>query len=973
MDTENRIAISPRPPVDDTLAARIGRELFGAEGPVRELGSSQDRNFRIDTAAGPRVLKVANRSWGRDTLEAQHAAMRHLARKDPGLKAPVPFADAAGVEIREYPVGDDRLLVRLLSYVEGRPLTGVGYLAPEVITDLGEVSGRTCAALADFDHPGLERVVQWDLRHAEEVIARLHPDIRSADRRDKVLAAAAAAERALAPLKPLLPMQAIHGDITDDNVVGPRDQAGRIRPDGIIDLGDLTRTWRIGELAITCSSVLHHRPEAPLAILHAVRAFDRHVPLTDAEIAAFWPLMVLRGGALVVSGEHQAKLDPDNPSVLEPIENEWRLFEVAASVPFAVADAALRAALGREPTPEQQAMRAVLAGCTPLFPGITHFDAVDLSSTSEALHAGQWLQPQSDARILAKAAVRSGAAATRYGEFRFTRTPALSAEAPQTCALGIDFRVPAESDAVAPLDCRVVAADAAGLTLDSAAGRIRVDGLQHDLAVGTPLARGQHLGRSDGRGLRVQVCLSDTLAAPRFSDGVHAPAWQRLCPDPSPLLGCALAAPDADADGLLARRKGTFADVQVHYYHQPMRMERGWKQYLVDSDARSYLDMVNNVAAIGHGHPRLAEAVHRQLLTLNTNSRFHYAAIAELSERLVELAPPGLDTVLLVNSGSEAVDLALRMAQTVTGRMDVMAVREAYHGWTLLSDAVTTSVADNPNALATRPDWVHLASAPNAYRGRFRGAEAASGYASEFRALVDDLAARGRPPAAFIAEPVFGNAGGVLLPDGYLAAAYAAVRAHGGLCIADEVQVGYGRLGHRWWAHEGQGVVPDMITIAKAMGNGYPLGAVITTRAIAEAFKKQGSLFSSAGGSPASCVAGLAVLDAIRDEGLQANAARVGDFLLARFAELKARFPLIGAVHGMGLYQGVELVRDRDSLEPASAECFAICERLRELGVVVQPTGERNNVLKIKPPMCLTQDDAEFFVAQLERVLEEGW
>jgi 4-aminobutyrate aminotransferase-like enzyme len=329
--------------------------------------------------------------------------------------------------------------------------------------------------------------------------------------------------------------------------------------------------------------------------------------------------------------------------------------------------------------------------------------------------------------------------------------------------------------------------------------------------------------------------------------------------------------------------------------------------------------------------------------------------------------------VLLVNSGSEAVDLALRMAQTVTGRMDVMAVREAYHGWTLLSDAVTTSVADNPNALATRPDWVHLASAPNAYRGRFRGAEAASGYASEFRALVDDLAARGRPPAAFIAEPVFGNAGGVLLPDGYLAAAYAAVRAHGGLCIADEVQVGYGRLGHRWWAHEGQGVVPDMITIAKAMGNGYPLGAVITTRAIADAFKKQGSLFSSAGGSPASCVAGLAVLDAIRDEGLQANAARVGDFLLACFAELKARFPLIGAVHGMGLYQGVELVRDRDSLEPASAECFAICERLRELGVVVQPTGERNNVLKIKPPMCLTQDDAEFFVAQLERVLEEGW
>ena len=973
MDTEHRIAISPRPAVDAALAARIASDLFGVEGPVRELGSSQDRNFRIDTPAGPRVLKIANRGWGRETLEAQHAAMRHLARTDPALKAPVPFADAAGVEIRDYPVGDDRLPVRLLSYVEGRPLTGIGYLAPDVIADLGEVSGRTCAALADFDHPGLERAVQWDLRRADEVIARLHPDVRSADRRERVVAAAAAAERALAPLKARLPMQAIHGDITDDNVVGGRDAAGRIRPDGIIDLGDLTRTWRIGELAITCSSVLHHRPDVPLSVLHAVRAFDRHVPLTDIEIAAFWPLMVLRGGALVVSGEHQAKLDPDNPSVLEPIENEWRLFEVAASVPFALAEAALRAALGRGLTPEQQAMRAVLAGCAPLFPDIARFDAADLSSTSDALHEGRWLQPQADARILATAAVRAGAAATRYGEFRFTRTPARSAEAPQTCALGIDFRVPPDSQAVAPLDCRVTAADSAGLTLDSAAGRIRLDGLQHMLAVGTPLARGQPIGRSDSRALRVQLCLNDTSAMPRFCDAEWAPAWQTLCPDPSPLLGCALAAPAADAEGLLARRKGAFADVQVHYYRQPMRMERGWKQYLVDSEARAYLDMVNNVAAIGHGHPRLAEAVHRQLLTLNTNSRFHYAAIAEFSERLAELAPPGLDSVLLVNSGSEAVDLALRMAQTVTGRMDIVAVREAYHGWTLLSDAVTTSVADNPNALATRPDWVHLASAPNAYRGRFRGAEAASGYASEFRALIDDMAARGRPPAAFIAEPVFGNAGGVLLPDGYLAAAYSAVRAHGGLCIADEVQVGYGRLGHRWWAHEGQGVVPDMITVAKAMGNGYPLGAVITTRAIAEAFKKQGSLFSSAGGSPASCVAGLAVLDAIRDEGLQANAAQVGDFLLARFAELQARFPLIGAVHGMGLYQGVELVRDRDSREPASAECFAICERLRELGIVVQPTGERNNVLKIKPPMCLSLADAEFFVTQLERVLAEGW
>jgi 4-aminobutyrate aminotransferase-like enzyme len=471
----------------------------------------------------------------------------------------------------------------------------------------------------------------------------------------------------------------------------------------------------------------------------------------------------------------------------------------------------------------------------------------------------------------------------------------------------------------------------------------------------------------------VQLCALPGLSAPGFSTPASAPGWAALCPDPSALLGVDVTTPDDDARELLHRRDATFARVQEHYYAAPMRIERGWRHHLLDTRGRAYVDMVNNVAAIGHGHPRLADAVDRQMRTLNTNSRFHYAAVADLSERLAALSPEGLDTVFLVNSGSEAVDLALRIAQVVTGRMDVVAVREAYHGWTMLSDAVTTSLYDNPGALESRPDWVHLASAPNPYRGRFRGASSGPDYATELRELVNALASQDRAPAAYISEPVFGNAGGVLLPEGYLAAAYDAVRSVGGLCIADEVQVGYGRLGHYWWAHEMHDVVPDVITVAKAMGNGHPLGAVITTRAIADAFAAQGSFFSSAGGSPVSCVVGLTVLDIIEDERLQANAADVGDRIIARCTELMGRHRIIGAVHGMGLYLGVELVRDRDTLEPATAECAAICERLRELGVIVQPTGERANVLKLKPPMCLTTTSADFVVDQLERVLTEGW
>ncbi|MDQ1250466.1 MAG: hypothetical protein QG597_4845, partial [Actinomycetota bacterium] len=296
----------------------------------------------------------------------------------------------------------------------------------------------------------------------------------------------------------------------------------------------------------------------------------------------------------------------------------------------------------------------------------------------------------------------------------------------------------------------------------------------------------------------------------------------------------------------------------------------------------------------------------------------------------------------------------------------------AYHGWTYATDAISTSIADNPNALSTRPSWVHTVPSPNAYRGEHRGPEATR-YAPDAVEIINNLAALGKPPAAFICEPFYGNAGGMALPDGYLKAVYAAVRAAGGVAIADEVQVGYGRTGRWFWAFEQQDVVPDVVCVAKAMGNGQPLGAVITTKAIADTYRTQGYFFSSAGGSPVSCVVGLTVLDVLEGEGLQENALTVGDHLKARINELASRHPIIGTVHGSGLYMGVELVRDPATLEPAATETAAICERMRELGVIVQPTGDRQNVLKMKPPMCITRESADFFVDMLERVLATGW
>jgi 4-aminobutyrate aminotransferase-like enzyme len=467
--------------------------------------------------------------------------------------------------------------------------------------------------------------------------------------------------------------------------------------------------------------------------------------------------------------------------------------------------------------------------------------------------------------------------------------------------------------------------------------------------------------------------VSNTFDAevPAFVQPEFAAGWMPYLGDPAVLFGLGDGSSERSIetrDELLSRRGAVLADVQEHYYARPPRIERGWKHHMVADDGRVFVDMVNNVTVLGHSHPRVARAIADQWRTFNSNSRFHYASIVALAEKLTALLPDSLDTVFLVNSGSEAVELALRLARVHTGREDLVAVRESYHGWTYLADAVSTSSADNPRALASRPDWVHTVDVPNAFNGRYRGDDAVR-YADDATAMIRELAASGRPPAAFICEPVYGSAGGVTLPDGYLQAVYAEVRRAGGVTVADEVQVGLGRLGSWFWGFEQQGVVPDIVSLAKSFGDGHPLGAVVTTKEIAASYAAEGYFFSSTGGSPVSCVVGATVLDVIADEDLPGNARRVGRYLKDRLRQLGDRHELIGTVHGEGLYLGVEMVRDRVTLEPATAETSEICDRLLQRGIIVQPTGNSLNVLKIKPPLTFDEAAADFFVDALDGVL----
>jgi 4-aminobutyrate aminotransferase-like enzyme/Ser/Thr protein kinase RdoA (MazF antagonist) len=937
----------PVPLVSVAEAERLAASSFGMKVSAFPLGSQQDCNFLLQGDGGPAgVLKIANPAFSRTEIEAQDAAAELVAaagQDGPALRAGVAthgpvVVTAGGGTGGGGPAGKITALARVLRYLPGGTLTGSGYLAPPVVAELGAVAGRVSRALHGFTHAGLDRVLQWDLRHADRVVGVLGGHVRDGGLRARVTEVAEAAWRSVAPLAGELPVQAIHGDVTDDNVVCSVVD-GLLTPDGVIDFGDLTSSWAVGELAVAITSVLRHAGAEPCSVLPAVRAFHAVRPLSAAEAAVLWPLVLMRAAVLVVSGEQQAALDGGNEYVNGALEHERACIEVAVSVPAEVMTTLITNGVG---FPRSRSRPRVAARA----PGVDlgRCVALDLSVPSDAVDEGAWLSPGLADR-LALAALDSGADAvvTRHGEARLDASRVLAEVSPATVATGIDVWL------ARPVDLGVVTpGEDWELTLSCAGSLV-------------PARVPVHVG------LRVAGAPDvPPLVRPEYAAG-----WLALTADPGPLLGLRseMVTPAGD---LLARRAAAFAGVQEHYYADPPRIERGWRQHLAGVDGRVYLDMVNNVAVLGHAHPRVEAAVARQLRRLNTNSRFHYAAVAEFAERLAGLLPDPLEVVFLVNSGSEAVDLALRLAFVTTGRQDVVAVREAYHGWTYASDAVSTSTADNPNALATRPGWVHAVDAPNAYRGRYRGASAAR-YAADAVGFVAGLAASGRAPAAFLAEPYYGNAGGMALPGGYLAAVYAEVRRHGGLAIADEIQVGYGRLGHWFWGFEQQGVVPDVVTVAKAMGNGYPLGAVITSRSIAARYRDAGYFFSSTGGSPVSCVAGLTVLDVIESEGLQANAASVGSYLKGRLEELAGRHALIGAVHGAGLYLGVEFVRDRDTLEPATAETMAICDRLLELGVIMQPTSDRMCVLKIKPPLCLDSAGADFFADALDRVLTEGF
>ena len=426
-------------------------------------------------------------------------------------------------------------------------------------------------------------------------------------------------------------------------------------------------------------------------------------------------------------------------------------------------------------------------------------------------------------------------------------------------------------------------------------------------------------------------------------------------------------------DEVLAMRRQFTNPAVFTLYREPLMIVEGYMQYLYDETGRRYLDLFAGIVtvSVGHCHPKVVARVRNQMETLqHTTTIYLHPNMPLFAKKLASKMPAGLDVTYFVNSGSEANDLAVTMARLFTGHQDVVAVRNGYHGGSPSAMGLTSHHSWKFPVSGEAGGRVHHAINPDAYRSPFAGTP--EQIATQSARDIRDLIRYSTPGkiAAFIAEPIQGVGGATHGARNYLREAYAIAREHGGLCIADEVQTGFGRTGEHYWGFEHFGVVPDFVTMAKGIGNGAPLGAVTTRMDIATTLAQR-LHFNTFGGNPVSMAAGLAVLDVIDEDGIQENARVVGGRLKAGLERLQRSHRLIGDVRGMGLMLGVELVRDRATKEPAKSETLEVLEGAREMSVLLGKGGLDGNVLRIKPPMCITKDDVDYAIEVLDRALTQ--
>ena len=1006
--------------VTEAEAARLAREVYGLEAAARTLPGEYDDNFHLTAADGRAfVLKVMHPAREPSFIDLQCKALVHLAEHAPQLPLPRVLSNRGGELFSEITAADgSKRLVWLLSFLKGTVLAKVRPHAPELLRNVGRFLGEMDAALQSFEHPASHRELKWDSSRVGWIREYIQ-EIEDAERRALVEKFLALYEEEVAPRLPRLRRSVIYGDANDYNVLvsGPWPQPRQVA--GVIDFGDMHHGLTVSEAAIAAAYSILGKTNPLKAATEVVAGYHGEFPLNEEEVAALLPLMTARLAVSVVNSAHRKKVKPKDAYVTVSEEPGWKAVEQLAKIHPRFAHYTFRAACGMTPVPKAEKIRRWLLAKGKSAASILDVDLRTSPSLVFDLGVGALLlgADPSAAETPALTEKISGAmkrAGVRVGVGRYNEARPLyssprfgNADNPveerRTIHLGIDLFVAPGTGLRAPLEgvVHILAnnknpQDYGPLVIlrhetgDSEEfftlyGHLTTQTLGR-LKVGQRVARGQEFARvgtpEENGGWaphgHFQIILDLLDLGADFPGVAYASqrvVWTSLSPDPNLLLGIPaerFPAPEPDSQETLEKRRALLGKNLSISYERPLKIVRGWMQYLYDDTGRAYLDVYNNVPLVGHSHPRVVRAAQEQLALLNTNTRYLHDNVNRYAERLVQKLPEPLRVCFFVNSGSEANELALRLARAHTGHEDMIVLEHAYHGHTNALIDISPYKFNGPGGRGKKP-WVHVAPLADDYRGLYRRGDKESGakYARHVEEILLRARSEGRGVAAYIAETLPSVGGQIVFPPGYLREVYKHVRVAGAVCIADEVQVGFGRLGTHFWGFETQGVVPDIVVLGKPIGNAFPLAAVVTTKEIAASFASGMEFFSTFGGNPVACAAGLALMDVLEEEKLQENALRVGTHLNDRLQELQQRHELIGDVRGSGLFLGVDLVLDRSTREAAALQASYVVNRLREFGILTGTDGPHHNVIKLRPPLVFTEKDAELFVKTLDAILPE--
>ena len=943
------------------IGVRSIRPLAGEFSETWSLEALDERRFVLKTGD---VTSLPQR-------RLQSVFLAHLADHDSDLPIPAVVPTRDGGTVAQWMNGASRQHLQVLTWMPGRMMSELQYRDAALLREVGRVTGRLAVAARGLHDVDAQRSHLWDLRRADEEILA-HVVHVGAGRRDLVWRVVEWFRASAQPKFKDLPSAVVHQDLNDFNVLAQLGDDFRWHLSGIVDFGDVLETVRVADLAIAVAYAMLREAHPLDAASAVVGGYAEVMNLSEDELTCILPLAAARLAVNATVWSSRLRLDSADHYAASRMARTWPLLEKLVTLDREFATATLRVAAGLEPFRTNRELPTWLESGpyadAPLLLdgrdlGALEPDGVACSGREEILVRPS-LSPAPD--VAARRRTRSGEAAT--------------------LVLGTQFVARESLTAVAPYDGAVVRRAPTGqlLVVRYAAVTGETFWLQyaglHELFVQDDelVSRGRHLGTAspdDGEGasLVVTLCRDEPEEwLPACVRPAEAEVWAQRCPDPAQLFRLPRPVVLDDVATVTSIRQAHLASSQRAYYVEPMNVVSARGTWFTDSYGRRYLDAINNVTHVGHGHPHVVQAATRQLRRLNTNSRFTYSALAHYAERLAATLPDPLEVVFFACTGSEANDLALRIARTVTGRDDVAVLAGAYHGNTAAVMGISPNRYRGAGGSGP-PATTHELPQPNLYRGPYGYDHPSPGaaYAADAAAILGDLAAAGRAPGAVFAESLMGTAGQIVLPPGYLSAIFEAVRAASGLCISDEVQVGVGRLGNTFWGFQGHNVVPDIVTMGKPLGNGYPLAAVVTTRAIADAFDNGMKYFNTFAGNPVACAVGEAVLDVVERESLQEHAAITGAYFKQRLHEVAAQSDYVGDVRGQGLYLGVELVVDRATKTPARALAYRVSERLKDEGVLTYPNGDLDNVLKIKPPMVFSVADVDVMVETLAEVLQE--